>query len=83
MLHAVLTAWEAGSGHSRFSTRIDRESLLDARRTLEARGCKCDNVVLLTRCLHETGEGPADVVADPGRRMRERRDVDDDSHRDS
>ena len=48
--------------------------------TLQAFLLKTINHYRATRGLDHAGERATDVVPDPGRRMGERRDVDDDSH---
>jgi hypothetical protein len=45
-----------------------------------ARGCEGDDLVAPRRGLHQSGERAAHVVAHPGERVRERRDVVDDPH---
>ena len=81
MLQAVRTACEAGSGQSRVSTSNRRRApagsapgpcrLVGAKATIS-----CSPPAASTQAR----ERAADVVADPGRRVRERRDVDGDPH---
>jgi hypothetical protein len=49
-------------------------------RPLEARRRERDDLVLVTGSLDQAAQGPADVVADPERRMGQRRDVEGDPH---
>jgi hypothetical protein len=50
--------------------------------SLRARRRERNDLVLGPCCKNETGEGAADVVAHPGPRVRERRDVEGDPHYD-
>ncbi len=56
------------------------ERLPDARRAAQARRRERDELVLAAGGLAHAGERAADVVADARRRMRERADVEGDSH---
>ena len=60
------------------SAQLVRGYRLDLSPATGADRCECDHLV--TARLGEPVQRPTDVVADAGARVRERRDVEDDSH---
>ena len=75
MLHAVLRACEAGSGHRRNSTSSPSRADLIRPGPRKLVGANATISCAPARRLEQAAERAADVVADSGRGMRQRRDV--------